>query len=274
MKNIKVAIIGHICIDHNISEKTSYIGPGGPAIFISKILNKFKDCKITIISPYGKDFSPYIENQTFLPLKPAANSTLVYEKVTKDGRRTQKALNRKNAIPVKIQGEINSVIKEADIIFITPLLSNFSIDYIKQISELVKEKAIKVLLPQGYFRNFDAKNKVIFRKFSQADKVLPFVDFSIVSDRDYPNIKRLSSAWAKKHNVVLIITLEDKGALIVNKDKKILVPTTPVAKNKIVDSIGCGDVFSAGFSYNYIKTRSLEKAVRFANKLARKHLLA
>ena len=274
MKSIKVAIIGHICIDHNISEKTSYVGPGGPAIFISKVLNKFKGCKTTIISPYGKDFSPYINDRTFLPSKPTADNTLIYENITKNGRREQRALNRKDAIPVKIQREVSNAIKEADIILITPLLPNFSVNYIRRINELAKEKAIKVLLPQGYFRNFDAKNKVIFRKFSEADKILPFVDFSIISDRDYPDIKRLGSTWAKKHNVVLVITLEDKGALIVNKDKKIVVPTIPVAKNKIVDSAGCGDVFSAGFSYSYIKTKSLEKAAGFANKLARKHLLA
>ena len=274
MKSIKVVIIGHICIDHNTSEKISYTKAGGPAIFINKTLNKFKGCKTTVISPWGKDFNSYIRDRVFLPLKPTANRTLTYENITKNGKRIQRASNRKNAAPVRIQGKMKKALREADIIFITPLLSNFSVNYIKKISELAPKRAIKVLLPQGYFRNFNAKNKVIFRKFSEADKILPFIDFSIISDRDYPDVKNLSSVWAKKHKIVFIITLEKRGALIVNKDEKILIPTIPLAKNKIVDSVGCGDVFSAGFSYSYFKTKSLKRSVNFANKLARKHLSA
>jgi len=270
---MKIVIIGHVCIDHNVSEKTSYIGPGGPGKFINKALGRIDNCQISIIAPYGQDFLLHLKGQKILPTKAVTKSTLTYENITKKGKRIQKALNRKEARPVKIQKEEDKAIKQADVIFIAPLLPNFTADYIKKINKLAKKNAVKVLLPQGYFRNFDAKNKVIFRKFSEADKVLPLVDFAIVSNRDYPDIENLSSVWAKKYKTTIIITLEDRGALIVEKDKKTLVPTKAVDKNRIIDSVGCGDVFSAGFAYGYFKTKSLVKAVGFANKLARKHLL-
>jgi sugar/nucleoside kinase (ribokinase family) len=271
---MKIVIIGHICIDHNVSEKTSYIGPGGPGKFINKALSKINNCQISIIAPYGRDFLSYTKGQKILPAKPTINSTLTYENITQNGKRIQKALNRKEARPVKIQKEESKIIEQADVIFITPLLPNFTANYIKKINRLAKKNVIKVLLPQGYFRSFDAKNKVTFRKFLEASKVLPLIDFAIVSNRDYPNIENLSSVWARKYKTTIIITLEDKGALIVEKDKKTLVPTKAVDKNRIIDSVGCGDVFSAGFAYGYFNTKSLIKAVDFANKLARKHLLS
>lgn len=274
MKNTKFLIIGHICIDQNVSEKISYVGAGGPAIFINKILNKFKNCKTTIISPYGKDFLPYFKNGAIYPLQPSNKNTLIYKNLSKKGVRVQKALNRKNAAPVKITKDMRAIIKQADIIFITPLLPNFSPKYIKQIAKASKKKAIKILLPQGYFRNFNLKNEVVFRKFSEANKVLPFIDFFILSNEDYPKIEQLSSNWAGKHKIVSIITLEGKGALIIDKNKKIIVSTISIPKNKIIDSVGCGDTFSAGFAYYYAKTKSLEKAVAFANKLAGKKLIS
>lgn len=272
MKKIKTVIIGHVCIDYNVSEKTSYVAAGGPAIFIAKIFNQFKNCRTTIVAPYGKNFSRYIKKNTFYRLRLVANHTLIYKNFTNKGLRIQKVLYQKNATPVKIKGEVCNIIKQADIIFIAPLLPNFSSKYIQQINKLAKRKAVKILLPQGYFRDFNSQNKVILRKFSEVNKILPFVDFVIVSDQDYPKIKQLSSNWVKNNKAIFIITLGEKGALIVDKNKKIKISTIAVPNNKIVDSVGSGDIFSAGFAYNYIKTKSLKMAVIFANKLARKNL--
>lgn len=274
MKKIRIVIIGHVCIDHNISEKTSYITAGGPAMFIDKIFNQFKDCQTTIVSPYGKDFFHYIKKNTFYPLRSTANHTLIYKNFINKGLRTQEALYRKNAIPLKLKGKVCNIIKQADILFIAPILPNFSPKYIQQISKFTKKGAIKILLPQGYFRDFNSQNKIILRKFSEANKILPSVDFAIASNQDYPKIRQVSPNWVKNNKAIFIITLGKKGAVIVNKNKEIKVPTIPVPNNKIVDSIGSGDIFSAGFAYNYIKTKSSKRAVRFANKLARKYLLA
>jgi sugar/nucleoside kinase (ribokinase family) len=59
----------------------------------------------------------------------------------------------------------------------------------------------------------------------------------------------------------LAIKLGAKGALGVTKVKKVKVPSIPVA---VVDTVGAGDSFDAGFLYGYLKGWSLEKSLRIA----------
>jgi len=272
MKKIEILIIGHICIDHNTSEKSSYISAGGSAIFINKIFNQFKDCKTTVIASYGKDFLPYLNKIKIFPARSMYNHTLIYKNIIKNELRVQKTLYRKNASPIKIKNKVGNIIKQADILFIAPLLPNFSPKYIQQIVSFTKKKSVKILLPQGYFRNFNSQNNVTKREFLEANKVLPLLNFIIVSEEDFPQMRKVGHAWVRKNNNTVIITLGKKGALIINKNKEINIPTIPVAANKIVDSIGSGDIFSAGFAYKYMKTKNIKTAVKFANKLAYKHL--
>lgn len=265
---MKIVVVGHVCIDHNISENSAYTAAGGSAVFINKIFKQFKDCQTTIVAPYGKDF-PYAKNFTLYPPEPFAGKTLIYENIVRKNSRSQKALHCDSARPVKIDEKIKKIIQEADLLFIAPLLPNFSTEYIQQISD---NKALKVLLPQGYFRKIDNKNKIVVRKFKEAEKILPLVNIVIVSHQDYPQMKKIAEQWAKKNNLIAIVTLAEKGALVLTKEKETLVPTVPVLSEKIVDSIGSGDIFSAAFAYNYFQTKNSETATRFANKLARQYL--
>ena len=70
----------------------------------------------------------------------------------------------------------------------------------------------------------------------------------------------------------MIITREEKGAIVVNKNGVIAVSVKPVPVNKIIDSVGAGDIFAAGFAYSFFKTKDLIKSVNFANKIARQSL--
>ncbi|MFH1657360.1 MAG: PfkB family carbohydrate kinase [bacterium] len=265
---MKAVIVGHLCIDHNISENSTYTAAGGSAVFIDKIFRRFKNWQTTVIAPYGEDFF-YVENFNLYPSRPTGRQTLVYENISKKNSRSQKALHCDSAKPVEIDKRAKEIIAEADILFITPLLPNFPPPYIENISET---KALKILLPQGYFREINGQNNVIVRKFSEAEKILPLVDVVIVSNQDYPQMEELARQWVIGNNLTVIVTLAEKGALILNKEGESLVPTTPVPAEEIVDSIGSGDIFSAAFAYNYFQTKNLEAAVRFANELARQYL--
>ncbi|MCK5044900.1 hypothetical protein KAR26_04215 [Candidatus Parcubacteria bacterium] len=269
---MKIAIIGHVCIDHNISESSTYTAAGSPAVFINKIMQQFDDCETMIIAPYGKDFLPHAQKITLYPSQPISDQTLVYENIIRKLERDQKVLYANNALPIEIENKFAEIIKQADIIFIAPILPNFPVSYIQTISSLAKKGALKIMLPQGYFREIDEENEVVVREFSEADKLMPCVNITVISDQDHPYAKEIAREWARKSNTAVIVTLAEKGALIITKNKQTIIPTMPVPLEKIVDSIGAGDIFSAAFSHNYVRTRSLEKAVKFANEIARQCL--
>lgn len=271
---MNIVVLGNVCIDKNNIEKTFYEKAGGPPAFMSLFFNKIKDASFTTIASYGQDFLPYKNSLNLYPLKPNASNTLVYENTIKNGERSQKCYFYKDAFPPVIDKGMTNIIKNSDVLFIAPLIPYFSPDYIKKAVSLASKDCLKILLPQGYFREFDDSDNVIFREFKEADGLLPLFDFVILSSDDYPNIEKLSSSWSKKSGTTFIITKAEKVAIIINKNERVVVPTNPIPLEDVVDSIGAGDIFSASFGYNYFKNKDLVKSARLANKAARKRLLS
>lgn len=60
----------------------------------------------------------------------------------------------------------------------------------------------------------------------------------------------------------LAVKLGSQGALGMNKDQKIKIPSIKI---KLVDTIGAGDSFDAGFLYGYLHGWTLEKSLKAAN---------
>jgi sugar/nucleoside kinase (ribokinase family) len=60
---------------------------------------------------------------------------------------------------------------------------------------------------------------------------------------------------------LVAIKLGADGAALQTKDRTIFVPSIPV---KIVDTIGAGDAFDAGFLYGYLNHWDLEKSLQLA----------
>lgn len=270
---MNVVVLGNVCIDKNTVEKKQYESAGGPATFISLFFKQTKNNSFTTIASYGADFLPYKNGLNLYPKEPNVFKTLVYENVVKNGIRAQKCHFFKEGLPPKADNEMTNIIKKADVLFIAPLIPYFSSSYIKKAVSLVSKNCLKILLPQGYFRNFDNSNNVVFREFKEADELLSLFDFVILSSDDYPNIEKLALEWSKKFGTTFIITKAQKGAIIISKNTKIIVSTNPIPSKVIVDSIGAGDIFSASFGYYYFKSKNLIKSVSLANKSAGQKLV-
>lgn len=265
--------IGHVCIDKSISEKAQYTLPGSPAMFMNKIFGQLPDNTFTIVAPYGIDYLQYLEGIKIYPERPTAEKTLVYENTTLPGaKRTQKAYNREFANPVQLDENFKKLILDNDIIIISPLLPNFSADYLKEIRQTARKDSLIMLLPQGYFRNFDQDNNVIFREFKEVNDILPFINIMTISNYDYPEIDKLAQEWVQKNEIQIVETMGEKGAMIISKDGQTLVTTTPLRDDEVIDSVGCGDTFSAGLAYWYKKSGNLEESVKFGHGLARQKL--
>jgi len=271
---MNLVVLGNVCIDKNSAEKAQYKAAGGPATFMSLFFKQTKDTLFTTIASYGNSFLPYKNGLNLYPLRPNVANTLVYENTIKNGKRSQKSHFYKDALPPEISKDVANIIKNVDVLFIAPLIPYFSPDYIKKVADLTRKDCLKILLPQGYFRQFDRKQNVVFRKFKEAEKILPLVDFVILSSEDYPNIEKLSLEWYNKYSTTFIITKAEKGAMIINKNGRVIVSTNPIPLEEIVDSIGAGDTFSASFGYYYFKNKDLVKSVELANQTAGENLLS
>jgi sugar/nucleoside kinase (ribokinase family) len=80
---------------------------------------------------------------------------------------------------------------------------------------------------------------------------------SLAGTADVENAARKLGAKVE----TLAIKLGAAGALGVQKENSIRVPSIPV---KVVDTVGAGDSFDAGFLYGYLHGWSLEKSLRVA----------
>lgn len=270
---MKISIVGHVCIDNNHSEKASYIAAGGPAVFMNKIYRFFEDVTMTVISPYGHDFQPYSADLVLLPDSPITDKTLSYENHLQDGVRSQKALNREQAFKLSFTQDIKDILKESEIVIIAPLLPTISAATIEKIKKASNKEALLVLLPQGFYRAFSAENEVIERQFEEWQSVLPYVDLVIVSQEDNKQIEQDISQWTAAYpDLIVAMTMAEKGVRLFYQQQVKDVSNTPVAKKEIVDSVGSGDIFAAAFSYQYRLTTDLVSAAKFANQVARQSL--
>lgn len=265
---MKIVIFGHVCIDRNASEFGLFVGAGSPAMFMHRIFSQLPDCNVTIVSPYSKDFIPYMGMSRFYPETPFPGETMTYENTVVQGIRTQRCLNHQNANPVIIDDAVTQIIRAADAICIAPLAPNFPPSYIKQIASLKKWNTEITLLPQGYFRQFDADNTVRIREFVEDTDIIPLVDTVIMSDADYSDTRAIASKWALQSSAHIVMTQAEQGATLFSGADVTEVPTDPVAIQDIKSSIGAGDIFSAGYMYSHAKFHDPTRAVRFGNALA------
>ncbi|MFW6139421.1 MAG: ribokinase [Spirochaetota bacterium] len=69
----------------------------------------------------------------------------------------------------------------------------------------------------------------------------------------------------KKGTDTVILTLGDRGSLLVTKEKALHIPTRKV---KAVDSTGAGDAFVGSLAFFLASGKTLQKAVEYANYIA------
>jgi len=84
-----------------------------------------------------------------------------------------------------------------------------------------------------------------------------------VSHQNIPEFcKQIIDKWSLKYCVV---TLGEKGAFAMSaKGEKVYVPGYTV---RLVDSLGSGDAFTAGFVHNILRGKSISQACEFGNML-------
>lgn len=274
MSKLHVVIVGHVCIDHNTSENANYSSWGSSVLYMTQVFQKQFHLYPIAISSYGPDLLPYLPQVSLLPEEPNQTKTLIYENDTMHGKRTQRCRNTEAAGAPTIDGKMAAVLAQADIVIVGTLLPNYSSAYLQQLLSHTQTDCLKVLCPQGYFRKLDAQGAVQPRDFNEALHILPLFDLTMYSEEDHPLAFEYAKRWKRTVRSEIIVTQSSKGATIVGTKHDIHIPTTPIAPDRIVDSVGCGDTFAAAVAYHYYMTKDLRQAVTAAHQIAAAKLLA
>lgn len=88
----------------------------------------------------------------------------------------------------------------------------------------------------------------------------------VVADEDEINELVQSNSFEdtlaaiKGYTNLFVMTRSEKGSVIVHGDKTVTQPATPV--DKVVDSTGAGDAYTAGFLYGWVNDRPLQECAK------------
>ena len=250
---IDLLVIGNPTIDYIEGE---FFGPGGPVTYISNSLSQLGQNKIDIVTSFGKDFS----EENFPDCKNLLNIKSDHTNIF-DFFFTSK-LRRMNVIHggKKIKLSDIKIKKEPDLIFISPVLNEFSIDKTKQLMEKFKSSFF-IGIPQGWIRKVIGE-EVKF-DFSGFEK-FPRFDILFFSDEELSN-SRNSLEKLRKLSNILVITRGSRGVSVYEKDEILNFPSVKVDS---VNSIGAGDIFATVFSIKYYQLKNKSLAAKFANQIA------
>lgn len=100
------------------------------------------------------------------------------------------------------------------------------------------------------------------------EEVLPYVDIFLPNEQEIQFLTEENSLEDAVKKIApfiknLVVKMGSKGSLLVNNGKNIF--KEPYLNNNIVDAIGAGDSFNAGFIYKFIKGAELTECQTFGN---------
>jgi sugar/nucleoside kinase (ribokinase family) len=270
---MQVLLIGHVCIDMNVSETSSYTDWGSAVMYMAHYLQTKLEVNPGLVAPHGDDFLPYAQGVNLLN-PPDGDTTLMYRNFPKLVPRKWECENTESAQPILLTKDIKEKIAQADIICLAPLLPNYSVEYVQELLSHKKEGAVSVLQAAGYLRTVNGKGEVLPRTFAEADQIVPLFDLAVFSHDDHPEALSLAGSWAESApSTQVILTLSEQGASWFSAgNEAIHVGTIPVLENEIIDSVGCGDVFCAATMYEYFLNRNVVAAIDAGNHAARTKL--
>ncbi|MFX1500890.1 MAG: carbohydrate kinase family protein [Promethearchaeota archaeon] len=217
--------------------------------------------KIGYNDEFGKkiinDFRGISLNTNLIKYSQEHATGLAYVAIDKSGdRRIYAYSGAANSLSSK---DINSEeIYKAKIIFLSSLKN---LESFKKAAKIAKNHKIPIILNPGML--------IIEQGYSNIQGLLSDIDILIISEREFLCLFQIIEKKLEKQKIeekisnlfklgikVIVITMGKNGAWLINSEEAELIEAIKV--EKIIDTTGAGDAFSAGFIYGFNKNFSFK----------------
>ncbi|ADQ06244.1 PfkB domain protein [Caldicellulosiruptor hydrothermalis 108] len=236
---------------------------GHKAGWISKLGNdEFGKCILSVIRGEGVDTSQ-------VKFDPEAPTGIYFKEIREYGETKVYYYRRGSAAsrltPEDLDPDYIGSAKYLHVTGITPALSESCYLTIKEAIKIAKSRGVKISLDPNIRLKLWSKEqarRVIMELAEQADIVLPGITEGeiLVGEKNPENIAK---KFLDLGVSIVVVKLGEKGAYYATKDESGYVSGFPI--EKVVDPIGAGDGFAAGFIAGLLKNYSLKEAVKLAN---------
>ncbi|EHR77841.1 2-dehydro-3-deoxygluconokinase [Thermococcus litoralis DSM 5473] len=241
---------------------------GGRAAWISKITNnplgRFIANKIR---EHGVDVSHVIWTNDY-------RVGLYFIEFGKKPRPTQVIYDRKNSAIANIDpNEVDwEILKDYDTFHTTGITVALS-ENCKKAVEIGISKAKEFGTRVSFDVNYRSKLWSPEEAFKALDPILKNVDILLVTKDDARNVLKVDGTYeemihtlAERYNAeVTVLTLGSEGAMALKDDR--IYKAEPY-ELEVVDRIGAGDAFDAGFVYEYLRSGDIQKALELGIAMA------
>lgn len=257
IKTQKVEPNGRILSGCSTNAALALAKMGEAVRLIGAVGDDFKEQFVRDLARYGIEYE-------IIPSRETGGFSLIY--YDDYGRRTLDLLGRAD----DIERLDPSLYNDSNAVLIGPILGEVSFDLIKEIRK--NFSGLYFCDPQGLIRGADENGRIYHEKVDGIEEVIGQFDIvkpnelegeilTGIDCRDNPyEAAKIIKSWGPK---VVIITLAELGSLVYDGNEFVDIPPYKI---DLVDATGSGDVYMAGFTFEYLKSGGdLRRAGCFAS---------
>ena len=168
---------------------------------------------------------------------------------------------------IELTSEMVQQVEEADCLYFGTLIQRYGISK-KTLRELIRESGDAIKFLDINLRK-DCYTEEIIRESLMSCNILK------INDEELPDVKNMLGLHCSElKNMageivsrfdldLILVTLGSKGAFLISKENDILYTAGYVVD--LIDTVGSGDAFSAGFLHSYLHGESLQDSLEFGN---------
>lgn len=234
----KVLIIGDRCTDIFIYGECKRLSPEAPIPVLTPINTISNDGMAGNVVANFKALSKEHKVESIHQTRKITKTRYVDQKSNYMFIRVDEGEER--VVPLKFTGDILNRIQKADAVIVSDYNKGF-----------LTEEVLRRIGSNAKFAVLDTKKRL-------DTATIELYDFVKLNEGEFKNNKTASLSALDK----IIVTLGSRGAMYQNK-----IYPSPAPKETI-DVSGAGDTFLAAFTYKYLKTKSVEQSICFANEKA------